>query len=170
MQIDNINNSENINTLNLPTKQNNEIAIIKEEKQQIPNIFLLSVKEIKDINNEQSSNEFEMLIKQIIDKQDEKFLNGDTNIIEYLLCKYLKIPKDEFNRIDKLTLKVNEEFNLFEELGEHTPNLLELNLNNSRIESIFELGTKFVNLITLNMSNCFLKDLSGKNHILFNII
>jgi hypothetical protein len=161
MKIDNLDNiNENISILNLANQE--EETTIVDGKQKIPNIFLLSVKEIKDNDNEQSANEFEMLIKQIIEKKDEKFLNGETNIIEYLLIKHLKIPKDEFNRIDKLTLKVNEEFNLFEELGEHTSNLLELNLNNSRIESIFELGTKFVNLITLNMSNCFLKDLSGK--------
>lgn len=162
------NANENVNTLNLPKKSyktfpfalQNENAendsSINNNKAQ--NVYLLSIAQNKDI----LYNDFDVLVKQIIDNQKEDFLNGEANLIEYLLTKNLNISKNQFASLKNLNLKVNETFKLFDDLGRYLFNLQDLNLKGSRIESIDTLGTNFKNLIKLNISNCFLNDLSGK--------
>lgn len=154
--------NENINTMNVNKNTVSDKTQVVEEKPKTPFMYLLSIKELKNRDNDNLSTDFELLVKQIIETNDSQFLNGDNNVMKYILSKQLKITEEEFSKIERITLRVNEEFSLFDELGRNAPNLVDFNLSNSRIETISDLGTNFSKLQILNVSNCFLKDLSGK--------
>ena len=63
--------------------------------------------------------------------------------------------------LTSLTLKIDKNFNMMNDIGFRLPNLIELNLQNSDIESIIDIGTSFNKLEKLNVSNCGLNDLCG---------
>jgi len=71
-----------------------------------------------------------------------------------------KVPKIH-EGLTSLTLKIDKNFNMMNDIGFRLPNLIELNLQNSEIESIIDIGTSFNKLEKLNVSNCGLNDLSG---------
>ena len=99
-------------------------------------------------------------------KHDEEILEGNINIIDKIIQKY--IPASNDNKIIKihpglthLSLKIDKNFNMLNDIGYRLPNLLELNLSNSDLESIMDIGTTFKKLEKLNVSNCGLSDLNG---------
>jgi hypothetical protein len=117
---------------------------------------------ISNKEKENFSSEFQDLIRGIIDTNDENFLTGSLNPIEYLITKFTDIRKEEINQIKSLKLKINQNFSMLNEFGIYLNNLEELNLENSRITSIEAIGSSFVSLTNLNVSNCNLVDLTGK--------
>ncbi len=156
---------ENLNTLNLP-------HINKNQKTQVSNMkfqFELDTSQmiykmaILNLNREIVSEDFYDLVRNIIEKNDIDFLTGDSSLIETLITKYTNITTEQMIDIKKLTFKVVENFSFLNEFGIHLQNLEQLNLENSKIKSISEIGSSFENLIDLNISNCGLIDLSGKN-------
>lgn len=122
----------------------------------------IQVRNIKKGNESESLiKNFSLFMKQIIDTQNENFLNGDTKVVEFLISKYLNIEIEEIKKLEKLSIKINSDFGLLNQFGEYLTNLKELKLSNSIINSIQEVGTSFKNLNILHINNCNLKELSG---------
>ena len=104
---------------------------------------------------------FSNFMRQIIDSENDKFLNGDINVIDYVLAKYLKMNITDLHNLKKLTIRINGSYGLLNQFGQRLTNLKFLKLNDSFIQSIEDLGTNFKNLKILQINNCKLKDLTG---------
>ena len=104
---------------------------------------------------------FSNFMRQIVDNENDKFLNGDINVIDYVLAKYLKLNITEIQNLKKLNIKINGSYGLLNQFGQRLINLKFLKLNDSFIQSIDDLGSNFKNLKILQINNCKLKDLSG---------
>jgi hypothetical protein len=100
-------------------------------------------------------------MRQIVENKNDKFLTGDTNLIDYVLSKYLKIDIPSLQNLNKLSIKINGSYGLLNQFGQRLTNLIYLKLNNSLIQGINDLGTNFKNLKIIQMNNCKLKDLGG---------
>lgn len=172
-------NNKNINNNNiLPTKNNNP-EITKEKLQKLQYIFPF-LKEginntvIEDNSNNYTKSEYNKIVtsinnnKSLINKNknDEEILEGRINIIDKLIQKHM--PSSTDSKIIKihqgltcLSLKIDKYFNMMNDIGLRLPNLIELNLHGSEIESIMDIGTNFKKLEKLDVSNCGLNDLCG---------
>ena len=106
-------------------------------------------------------------MKQIVDSNNENFLNGDINIIEYIISKHTGIPLDEIKSLEKLSLKINKDFDILNQFGQYLPNLIELRLNYSGINSIEDIGSSFKNLKMLQITNCNMKELTGNQQFYY---
>ena len=104
---------------------------------------------------------FSNFMRQIIDSQNDKFLNGNINVIDYVLAKYLKMNITDLQKLQKLTIRINGSYGLLNQFGQRLTNLKFLKLNDSFIQSIDDLGSNFKNLKILQINNCKLKDLTG---------
>ena len=104
---------------------------------------------------------FSNFMRQIIDSDNGKFLNGDINVIDYVLAKYLKMSIPDLLNLQKLTIRINGSYGLLNQFGQRLTNLKFLELNDSFIQSIEDLGSNFKNLKILQINNCKLKDLTG---------
>ena len=104
---------------------------------------------------------FSNFMRQIIDSENDKFLNGDINVIDYVLAKYLKMNITDIQQLQKLTIRINGSYGLLNQFGQRLTNLKFLKLNDSFIQSIEDLGSNFKNLKILQINNCKLKDLTG---------
>ena len=104
---------------------------------------------------------FSNFMRQIVDSDNGKFLNGDINVIDYVLARYLKMNIDDLLKLQKLTIRINGSYGLLNQFGQRLTNLKFLKLNDSFIQSIEDLGSNFKNLKILQIDNCKLKDLSG---------
>ena len=134
----------------------------KEEEDEIKNYSASEYNKIvNSINNNFNSKEINKK-----NKHDKQILEGKINIIDKIIQKYVPVSND--NKIIKihpglayLSLKIDKNFNMLNDIGYRLPNLLELNLSNSDLESIMDIGTTFKKLEKLNVSNCGLSDLNG---------
>ena len=134
----------------------------KEEEDEIKNYSASEYNKIvNSINNNFNSKEINKK-----NKHDKQILEGKINIIDKIIQKYVPVSND--NKIIKihpglayLSLKIDKNFNMLNDIGYRLPNLLELNLSNSDLESIMDIGTTFKKLEKLNVSNCGLGDLNG---------
>ncbi len=137
---------------------------IKPQKQVIPSLDLISIREKSQQPNDVSHrSSFNSFFKQIIDTKNENFLSGDINIIDYLISKYFNISttQEEVKNLSKLSIKIQSDLGMLNQFGVHLPKLEELTLNGSIIPKIDDIGSNFNNLRVLNISNCFLEDLNG---------
>ena len=97
----------------------------------------------------------------------EQMLEGKINIIDKVIQKHiLNISNDSkiitiYQGMTTLCLKIDRFFNMMNDIGYRLPNLIELDLKGSEIDSIMDIGTSFYKLEKLNVSNCGLTDLSG---------
>ena len=184
----NINNiPQNINSQNL--NSNNNLHIPKNQKlpenskeklQNLKYIFPFLKEELNNnIENEDkiknyTISEYNKIVTSInkkklpinINKNEEEMLEGKINIIDKVIQKHMPVSNDSkvikiHQGITSLTLKIDKNFNMMNDIGFRLPNLIELNLQNSDIESIMDIGTSFNKLEKLNVSNCGLNDLSG---------
>ena len=134
----------------------------KEEENEIKNYSISEYNKIvNSINNNFNSKEINKK-----NKHDEEILEGNINIIDKIIQKFIPVSYD--NKIIKihpglthLSLKIDKNFNMLNDIGYRLPNLLELNLSNSDLESIMDIGITFKKLEKLNVSNCGLSDLNG---------
>ena len=134
----------------------------KEEENKVNNYSISEYNKIvNSINNNLNNNGINKK-----NKYNEEILEGKINIIDKIIQKYLPVSND--NKIIKihpglthLSLKIDKNFNMLNDIGYRLPNLLELNLSNSDLESIMDIGTTFKKLEKLNVSNCGLSDLNG---------
>ena len=184
---DNKNKAENINN-NINTglpKQKKEPSSdnSKEKINQLKNLkyifpFLLEAKsELKEEKNKMknySASEYKNIVSSINNnkspinknKTEEEILEGKINIIDKVIQKHMPVSNDSkvisiHPGLTSISLKIDKNFNMMNDIGYRLPNLIELNLQGSDIESIMDIGTSFNKLEKLNVSGCGLTDLSG---------
>ena len=135
---------------------------MKRPRPETPRVFIGdNLSRISDSKNDLIFKNFSNFMRQIVDCENDKFLNGDINVIDYVLAKYLKISITEIQNLKKLTIRINGSYGLLNQFGQRLINLKFLKLNDSFIQSIDDLGSNFKNLKILQINNCKLKDLSG---------
>jgi len=154
---------DNIITLEKSPRKKSESSPIKRQiRPQTPHLDLLNIRSIKSNEPDQIIKNFGSFVKQIIDRENEKFLNGEINLIEFIISKYTNVNISNIAELEKLSIKINAEFGLLNQFGQKLPKLKELRLNGSNIISIPNIGTEFRNLLILQVNKCNIKDLSGK--------
>ena len=162
MENDNFDNNINSATILIKNDISKINTTAKSSRPETPHIDLLAIRNIRKNEPDQIIKNFSSFVKQIIDTENEKFLNGEINLIEYIISKYTNVNIHNLNDLEKLSLKINAEFGLLNQFGHKLPILKELRLNGSNIISISSIGTEFRNLKILQVNNCNVKDLSGK--------
>ena len=121
-----------------------------------------SASEYKNIVSSINSNKSPI----IKNKTEEEILEGKINIIDKVIQKHMPASNDSkvisiHPGLTSISLKIDKNFNMMNDIGYRLPNLIELNLQGSDIESIMDIGTSFNKLEKLNVSECGLNDLSG---------
>ena len=135
---------------------------MKRPRPETPRVYIGdNLSRISDSKNDLIFKNFSNFMRQIVDSENDKFLNGDINVTDYVLAKYLKIGITEIQNLKKLTIRINGSYGLLNQFGQRLTNLKFLKLNDSFIQSIDDLGSNFKNLKILQINNCKLKDLSG---------
>ena len=139
---------------------------MKRQRPETPHVFIGENLVSRQASNESAKNDlifrnFSNFMRQIVDNENDKFLNGDINVIDYVLAKYLKLNISEIQNLSKLNIKINGSYGLLNQFGQRLSNLKFLKLNDSFIQRIDDLGSNFKNLKILQINNCKLKDLSG---------
>ena len=139
---------------------------MKRARPETPHVFIGENIQSRQSPNNNAKNDlilrnFSNFMRQIVDNENDKFLNGDINVIDYVLAKYLKLNITEIQNLKKLNIKINGSYGLLNQFGQRLINLKFLKLNDSFIQSIDDLGSNFKNLKILQINNCKLKDLSG---------
>jgi hypothetical protein len=154
---------QNVNTINIPKQSTKKETSEDTNKQSNLVTYKLSIQKKEECTSVLSK-EFNELIKEIIDTNNKTFLEGNVNIVEYLISKHLMTEGEEYDNlidISRISLKVKENFGMLNEFGQYLPNIKELNLCGSMLGSVEEIGTSFVNLKVLNISNCSVNELNG---------
>ena len=171
-------NINNNNDNNPPKHHIQEIS--KEKLQNLKYIFPFLNEGINfkseniDKTNNYSISEYNKIVSSINknktlitkNKNEEEMLEGKINIVDKVIQKHMPASADSkiikiHQGLTSLTLIINKNFNMMNDIGYRLPNLIELNLNGSEIESIMDIGTSFKKLEKLDVSNCGLNDLSG---------
>ena len=132
----------------------------KEEDNKIKNYSISEYNKIVSLINKNNK------INTDKNKYEEDILEGKINIIDKIIQKYMPTSNDNkviqiHPGLTSLTLKIDNNFNMLNDIGYRLPNLLSLDLSGSEIESIMDIGTSFNRLEKLNVSNCGLSDLNG---------
>ena len=123
--------------------------------------FLLSQQGINNDTTPQNE-EFQKMVADIAkNKNSNEYLKGEANIVESMIVKYGKIKIEEISNLTELVIQIPKNFGMLNDFGYYLPKLKILNLSNSRIKSIDEIGISFILLEVLNVSQCELEDLSG---------
>ena len=170
----NINQPQNENAVkNEEQQKNNKINQLKNLKYIFP--FYSGEKEENDKIKNYTISEYNKIVSsinnnknQIKDKSkyEEDILEGKINIIDKIIQKYMPSSNDNkviqiHQGLTSLSLKIDKDFNMLNDIGYRLPNLISLDLSGSEIESIMDIGTSFKKLEKLNVSNCGLSDLNG---------
>ena len=139
---------------------------MKRARPETPHVFIGENIQSRQSPNNNAKNDlilrnFSNFMRQIVDNENDKFLNGDINVIDYVLAKYLKLNITEIQNLRKLNIKINGSYGLLNQFGQRLVNLKFLKLNDSFIQSIDDLGSNFKNLKILQINNCKLKELNG---------
>jgi len=155
------------------TKTTDETDKTDINKVKTPHIDLFNIRELKSTNDSENLlKNFSQMMKQIIESKNTHFLNGNINLIEYILSKYTNIPNEKIGDIERISLIINFEQNLLNQFGQYLPKLKELILNYSIIPSFADVGSSFSNLKEIYITNTGLKDLNGilKNNTRNNML
>ena len=139
--------------------------------------FSSQQKEAENKINDYSISEYNKIVCSINNKSnktkiseknnyEEDILEGKINIIDKIIQKYMPSSNDNkviqiHQGLTSLSLKIDKNFNMLNDIGYRLPNLISLDLSGSEIESIMDIGTSFNKLEKLNVSNCGLSDLNG---------
>ena len=135
--------------------------MMKLARPQTASILIDSKSAEESSENDTILKNFSNFMRQIVENENDKFLKGDINLIDYVLSKYLKIDIKTLKTLNKLTIRINGSYGLLNQFGQRLTNLIYLKLNDSYIHGINDLGTNFRNLKIIQMNNCKLKDLGG---------
>ncbi len=140
----------------------NRFKKIITNKRPTPHIDLVNQVNVREFkkNDNNPHNKLTNLMKKIVESNNENFLNGEMNIVEYIISKNTGIPIEDVKNCEKLSLTIND-LDLLSQFGLYLPNLIELKLNLSTVNSISNLGANFNNLRILQITNSKLADLSG---------
>ena len=109
--------------------------------------------------------DIDTFMKDIVEKNDDTFLSGDTNLFEFLISKYLNIEKNCVKNVIEFEFKIDlqlDDYNLLNEFGLRMPDLIRMNLSNSILKNISNIGISFKNLKSLNVTNCQIEELESK--------
>ena len=123
--------------------------------------FLLSQQGINNDTTPQNEEFQKMVADTAKNKSSNEYLKGEANIVESMIVKYGKIKIEEISNLTELVIQIPKNFGMLNDFGYYLPKLKILNLSNSRIKSIDEIGISFILLEVLNVSQCELEDLSG---------
>ena len=111
-------------------------------------------------NNNLHFTNFKLFMNSIVlqnnssnNKTNKDFIEGETNVIEYLISKYSNVDIKDINTIKKLCLKINKDFGLLNQFGLYLPNLVDLDLSSSRLD-MSDFGPSLSQIQILNISNC----------------
>ena len=157
---------ENIDNVEKPKisdiNENKENQEINADKIEITKEELKKEETAQNSKNEEIKEESNKL-KEIL---NQDILEGKINIIDKIIQKYMPASIDNkviqiHQGLTSLSLKIDKDFNMLNDIGYRLPNLIELNLSGSELESIMDIGTSFNKLEKLNVSNCGLSDLNG---------
>jgi hypothetical protein len=156
---------QNVNTINIPRKHIDEIDKMAslntiDLTKSVPVVYKLSLLKKED---SRLPREFDELVKEIVETNNNEFLHGKQNLIEFLISKHSFSDSEDFKNLRSICLKVKENFGMLNEFGQYLPNLEELILSGSILKSVEEIGTSFLNLKILNVSNCSVYELTGTN-------
>ena len=131
---------------------------MKRARPETPRVFIG-----ENMNNNQSQNQnakndlifrnFSNFMRQIVDNKNDKFLNGDINVIDYVLAKYLKLNISEIQNLRKLNIKINGSYGLLNQFGERLINLKFLNFKDGNIQCIDKILSSFKDVILLKTNN-----------------
>jgi len=124
----------------------------------------LNSKQEANKNEDYFITDIDIYLREIIDNNDTKFLSGEANLFEYLIAKYLNIEKEKISEQEKMDIKIDlqiDDYNFLNEFGIKMPKLINLNLENSILLNISNIGTSFKNLQYLNVNNCQIEELEG---------
>lgn len=127
-----------------------------------PHIDFLSITDQNNPDYLDINKHFSLFMKQIIEMKNNDFINGNIDVIEYILSKFTNLDMKNLKHLEKISLRLSHESELLNQFGQRLPKLLDLRLNGSNIISVSNIGTTFENLIVLQISNCNINDLSGK--------
>ena len=109
-----------------------------------------------DISIEEDNDSF--LMQEPLDELDLQ------EITEEKVAQLAETDTEFLPSLSSFKVRVNLNMNSLQRLGEILPNLKELKLNDSIINSLRDLGTTLTNLEVLWVSRCQLTDLSGVNY------
>ena len=156
-------------------RDNNKLNQLLNLKYVFP--FSSQQKEAENKVNDYSISEYNKIVCSINNKSnktkiseknnyEEDILEGKVNIIDKIIQKYMPSSNDNkviqiHQGLTSLSLKIDKNFNMLNDIGYRLPNLISLDLSGSEIESIMDIGTSFNKLEKLNVSNCGLSDLNG---------
>lgn len=126
-----------------------------------PHIDFLAGVENENNANNNLHKRFSGFMQQIIDMKNSDFLNGKLDVIEHILSKLTYLEVKQLKHLEKISLRLDQEFGLLNQFGQRLPKLIDLRLNGSNIISISNIGTNFDNLLVLQVNNCNINDLSG---------
>ena len=174
----NINNNINQNIQIQENKQQNQNEVKLNQLKNLKYIFPFLNEGLNqkddDKNKNYSISEYNKIVSSINqnnnindkNKYEEDILEGKINIIDKIIQKYMPASIDNkviqiHQGLTSLSLKIDKDFNMLNDIGYRLPNLIELNLSGSELESIMDIGTSFNKLEKLNVSNCGLSDLNG---------
>ena len=174
----NINNNINQNIQIQENKQQNQNEVKLNQLKNLKYIFPFLNEGLNqkddDKNKNYSISEYNKIVSSInknkslttTNKYEEGILEGKINIIDKVIQKHMPVSNDSkvisiHPGLTSLSLKIDKNFNMMNDIGYRLPNLIELNLQGSEIESIMDIGTSFNKLEKLNVSGCGLTDLSG---------
>lgn len=153
-------------------KQSKTIDLNNQQEKSISlhstNNSLCSFSNDENTKNNFISQDIDVFMKDIIDKNDDKFLTGEINLFDFLIAKYLNIEIDQIPNQNNLTLRIDlqlDDYNFLNEFGLKMKNLTELNLSCSILKNTSNIGTSFKNLIILNVENCEIEDIEGNFYI-----
>ena len=176
----NINNNNNIESQSHSKFQSSECS--NEKLNQLKNLKYIFPFLIEEINQKDEKvkiqnyyiSEYNKIVSSInknksptnLNKYDNEILEGKINIIDKVIQRYMPVSHDSkvisiHPGLTSLFLKIDKTFNMMNDIGFRLPNLIELDLQGSEIESIMDIGTSFNKLEKLNVSGCGLTDLSG---------
>lgn len=128
------------------------------------NLSINSKQEVKK-NDDFLITDIDIYLREIIDNNDSKFLSGEANLFEHLIANYLNIEKEKISEQESIEIKIDlqiDDYNVLNEFGIKMPKLKNLNLENSILINISNIGTSFKNLQYLNVNNCQIEELEGK--------
>ena len=134
---------------------------MKHARPKTPRVIIDSNSQEDNAQDDLILKNFSNFMRQIVENENDKFLKGDINLIDYVLSRYLKININDLKNLNKLSIKISGSYGLLNQFGQRLSELIYLKLNNSFIQNINDLGTNFKNLKILQMNDCKLKDLSG---------
>jgi hypothetical protein len=157
---------------NQPEHKTEKLNQLKNLKYIFP--FFTEIKQEDNKTKNYSISEYNKIVSsinknnKISDKNnyEEDILKGKINIIDKIIQKYMPTSNDNkviqiHQGLTSLSLKIDKNFNMLNDIGYRLPNLISLDLSGSEIESIMDIGTSFNKLEKLNVSNCGLSDLNG---------